>query len=79
MFWENDRITVQMLWKEEFAYVPPSKAAARQPLKLLHKKLSAATPSVREEYAKTIIDNLEKGYIKKLSEAEADDLRKGFH
>ncbi len=79
MFWENGRITVQMLCKGEFAYVPPSKAAARRRLKLLHKKLSAATPSVREEYAKTTIEHLEKGYVKKLSKAKANDLRKGFH
>jgi hypothetical protein len=45
-FWENGRITVRMLWKGEFAYVPPSEVAARRRLKLLHKKLSAATPSV---------------------------------
>jgi hypothetical protein len=45
-FWENGRITVQMLWKGEFVYIPPSKAAARRRLKLLNKKLSAATLSV---------------------------------
>ncbi len=58
-FWENGHITVQMLWKGELAYVPPSEPAARRRLKLLHKKLSAATPSVREKDAKTITDDLE--------------------
>ncbi len=73
-FWKDGRITVQMLWKEEFAYVPPSKAAARKRLQLLHKKLSRVTPAVRNEYAKTISDDLEKGYVKKLSKEEADQL-----
>jgi hypothetical protein len=42
-FWKDGRITVQMLWKGEFAYVPSSEAAARKRLQLLHKKLSRAT------------------------------------
>jgi hypothetical protein len=58
-FWKEGRITVQMLWKGEFAYVPPSEAAARKRLQLLHKKLSKATPAVRSKYAKMISDNVD--------------------
>ncbi len=57
-FWKDGRITVQMLWKGKFAYVPLSKAAARKRLQLLHKKLAKATPAVRAEYAKTITDDV---------------------
>jgi hypothetical protein len=59
-FWKDGRITVQMLWKGKFAYVPPSEAAARKRLQLLHKKLAKATPAVRVEYAKTITDHIDK-------------------
>jgi hypothetical protein len=79
MFWKDGRITVQMLWKGEFAYVPPSELAARKRLQLLHKKLSKATPAVRSKYTKTISDDAEKGYVKKLSKEEADQLRQRFH
>jgi hypothetical protein len=58
-FWKDGRITVQMLWKGKFAYVPLSKAAARKRLQLLHKKLAKATPAVRAEYAKTITDDVD--------------------
>ncbi len=78
-FWKDGRITVQMLCKGEFAYVPPSEAAARKRLQLLHKKLSRATPAVRSEYAKTISDDVDKGYVKKLSKEEVDQLRQRFH
>jgi hypothetical protein len=78
-FWKDGRITVQMLWKGEFAYVPPSMVAARKRLQLLHKKLSRATPAVRSEYAKTISDRIDKGYVKKLSKEWADQLRQQFH
>ncbi len=79
MFWKDGRITVQMLWKGELAYMPPSEAAARKWLQLLHKKLSRATPAVRSEYAKTINHDVEKGYLKKLSKEEADQLPQRFH
>jgi hypothetical protein len=78
-FWKDGCITVQMLWKGEFAYVPPSGAAARKRLQLLHKKLSRARPAVRSEYAKTISNDVDKGYVKKLSKEEADQLRQRFH
>jgi hypothetical protein len=78
-FWKDGRITVQMLWKGEFAYVPPSEVAARKQLQLLRKKLSKATPAVRSEYAKAISHNVNKGYVKKLSKEEADQLRQLFH
>jgi hypothetical protein len=78
-FWKDGRITVQMLWKGEFAYVPPSEAAARKWLQLLHKKLSRATPAVCNEYAKTISDDVDKGSVKKWSKEEADQLQQRFH
>jgi hypothetical protein len=67
-----------MLWKGKFAYVPPSKAATRKCLQLLHKKLAKATPAVRAEYAKTITDE-DKGYVKKLSKEEVNQLRGRHH
>ncbi len=70
-FCKDLRITVQMLWKGKFAYVQPRKAAARKRLQFLHKKLVKATPAVRAEYAKTITDDVDKGYVKKLSKEEA--------
>ncbi len=78
-FWKDSRITVQMLWKGEFALVPPSEAAARKRLQQLHKKLSRATPAVRSEYAKTISNDVDKGYVKKLSKEEANQLQQRFH
>jgi hypothetical protein len=79
MFWKDGKITIQMSWKGEFKYVPPSKAAARKRLQLLHKKLSKATPAVRSEYAKTISNDVKKSYVKKLSKEEAEQLQQGFH
>jgi hypothetical protein len=61
-----------MLRKGKFVYVPPSKAATRKRLQLLQKKLAKAKLAVRVEYAKTIIDDVDKGYVKKFSEAEAN-------
>ncbi len=78
-FWKDGHITVQMLCKGDFAYVPLSEAAARKKLQLLHKKLSRETPAVRRKYAKTISDDVDKGYVKKLSKEEADQLRQRFH
>jgi hypothetical protein len=78
-FWKDGRITVQMLWKGKFAYIPPSEAAARKRLQLLHKKLAKATPAVRAEYAKTITDDVDKGYVKKLRDKEANQLHGRHH
>jgi hypothetical protein len=78
-FWKEGRITVQMLWKGEFAYVPSSEAAARKRLQLLHKKLSKSTPAVRSEYVKTISNDVNKGYVNKLNKEEVDQLRQWFH
>jgi hypothetical protein len=78
-FWKDGRITVQMLWKGRFVYVPPSEAAARRRLQLLHKKLAKSTPAVRAEYAKTITDDVDKGYVKMLSKEEANQLRGRHH
>jgi hypothetical protein len=66
-FWKYGRITVQRLWKGKFAYVLPSKAAARKRLQLLHKKLAKATPAVRAEYARSITNDVDKGYVKDVS------------
>ncbi len=68
-----------MLWKGKFVYVLSSEAVARKRLQLLHKKLAKATPAVRTEYAKTIMDDVDKGYVKKLSVEEANQLRGRHH
>jgi hypothetical protein len=34
--------------------------------------LAKATPAVQVKYAKTITDDMDKGYVKKLSKEEAD-------
>jgi hypothetical protein len=74
--WENGRITTRMLWKGEFAKVPPSEATARQRLTWLHKRLTKG--DILAKYRDTIISDLKKGYVKKLSQEEAQKLRSGI-
>jgi hypothetical protein len=63
IIWSQVINTVKMLWKLEFANVPPGEGSARQRLELLHKKLAETTPAVPAEYAKTITDNVDKPYV----------------
>ena len=58
-----------LLWREEHPHLPNNFNMAKQRLKSLEKKFEN-NPEIRERYAKSIQDNVEKGYLKKLREAE---------
>ena len=65
--WVDGRVIVGMLWRGEFSAIPESEFAARRRLRLLHRKLST-TPGLLDLYAKTITDDIDKEYIRKLSQ-----------
>ena len=58
-----------LLWREEHPSLPNNYDMARKRLKSLEKKFEN-NPEIRERYAKSIQDDVEKGYVKKLSEEE---------
>lgn len=74
---DGERFTIPMLWKEDLL-VPESEKQARQRLRSLQKKLEKNLV-LKEMYKKSIVDDEEKGYIRKLSEEEAKALRAGKH
>jgi transposase InsO family protein len=75
--WHNGRITTRMLWKGRFASLPETEPMARKRLGWLQKKLLSG--NIWDKYAATIETDVAKGYVKKLTTAEAEDLRKGPH
>ncbi|XP_022798022.1 uncharacterized protein LOC111336233, partial [Stylophora pistillata] len=58
-----------LLWREEEPSLPNNYEMAKKRLQSLEKKFESC-PEVRERYAKSIQDDIEKGYGKKLSEEE---------
>jgi hypothetical protein len=74
---DGERFTVPMLWKGKFGYIPPSEKNARDRLASLYRTIDRK--KIRLQYAKTIADDLKKGYVKKLSQEEAKELRGGLH
>ena len=76
--WEEGRIRTKMLWKGEFSKLPATEFMARRRLKWLEWKL-ARQPGLREKYKATIDADLSKGYIRKLTKEEAEQLRKNHH
>ena len=58
-----------LLWREEHPSLPNNYDMARKRLKSSEKKFEN-NPEIRERYAKSIQDDVEKGYVKKLSEEE---------
>ena len=65
----QDAYVSWLLWREEDPYLPNNFNMAKQRLKSLEKK-SEKNPEIRERYAQSIQDDVQKGYVKKLSEAE---------
>ena len=57
------------LWREQEPSLPNNYEMAKKRLQSLEKKLESC-PEVRERYAKSIQNDIEKGYVKKLSEEE---------
>ena len=76
--WVDGRVVVGILWRGEFSSIPESEFAARRRLRLLHRKLST-TPGLFDRYAKTITDDIDKEYIRKLSQEEAAALCRRPH
>ncbi|PFX25222.1 hypothetical protein AWC38_SpisGene10168 [Stylophora pistillata] len=58
-----------LLWMEEEPSLSNNYEMAKKRLQSLEKKIESC-PEVRERYAKSIQDDIEKGYVKKLSEEE---------
>ena len=65
----EDAYVSGLLWKEEDPHLPNNFNMAKQRLKSLEKKFEN-NPEIRERYAKSTQDDVEKGYVKKLREAE---------
>ena len=65
----EDAYVSGLLWREEEPSLPNNYEMAKKRLQTLEKKFESC-PEVRERYAKSIQDDIEKGYVKKLSEEE---------
>ena len=76
--WVDGRVIVGMLWRGEFSAIPESEFSACRCLCLLHQKLSTM-PGVFDCYAKAIADDIEKEFIRKLSQEEATALCRRPH
>ena len=65
----EDAYVSGLLWREEEPSPPNNYELAERRLQSLEKKFESC-PEIRERYAKSIQDNIERGYAKKLSEEE---------
>jgi len=65
----EDAYVSGLLWREEEPSLPSNYEMAKRRLQSLEKKFDNC-PATRERYAKSIQDDIEKGYVKKLSEEE---------
>ena len=65
----GDAYVSGLLWREEDPHLPNNFNMAKQRLKSLEKKFEN-NPEIRERYAQSIQDDVQKGYVKKLNEAE---------
>ena len=65
----EDAYVSGLLWREEHPHLSNNFNMAKQRLKSLEKKFEN-NPGIRERYAQSIQDDVQKGYVKKLSEAE---------
>ena len=65
----EDAYVSGLLWCEKDPSIPNSYDMAVQRLKSLEKKFEN-DPEIKERYAKSIQDDIEKGYVRKLSEEE---------
>ena len=65
----EDAYVSGLLWREEEPSLPNNYEMAKRRIQSLEKKFESC-PEIRERYAKSIQDDIEKGYVKKLSEEE---------
>jgi len=65
----DGRYQVGLIWKNLNTNLPDNRAVAERRLHLLEKRLES-DPELNAKYRQTIDDDLQKGYIKKLSEQE---------
>ena len=65
----EDAYVSGLLCREEDPHLPNNFNMAKQRLKSLEKKFEN-NPEIRERYAQSIQDDVQKGYVKKLNEAE---------
>ncbi|XP_068739457.1 uncharacterized protein [Montipora capricornis] len=65
----EDAYVSGLLWRDEEPSLPNNYGMAKRRLQSLEKKFEIC-PEITERYAKSIQDNIEKGYVKKLSEGE---------
>ena len=65
----EDAYVSGLLWREEEPSLPNNYEMAKRRLQSLEKKFESCS-EIRERYAKSIQDDIEKGYVKKLSEEE---------
>lgn len=65
----EDAYVSGLLWREENPSLPNNYDMAKRRLQSLEKKF-ANNPEIKERYAKSIEDDIEKGYVKKLSKDE---------
>ena len=63
----EDAYVLGLLWKEEGPSLLSNYRMAKRRLQSLKKKFESC-PEIRERYAKSIHDDIEKGCVKKLSE-----------
>jgi len=66
---DEDAYVSGLLWREEDPSLPNNYDMAVQRLESLEKKFEN-DPEIKERYAKSIQDDIEKGYVRKLSEEE---------
>ena len=65
----EDAYVSGLLWREEEPSLPNNYEMAKKRLQSLEKKFESC-PEIRERYAKSIQDDIEKGYVRKLSYKE---------
>ena len=65
----EDAYVSGLLWREEEPSLPNNYEMAKRRLQSLEKKFERCA-EITERYAKSIQDDIEKGYVKKLSEEE---------
>ena len=66
----EDTYVSGLLWRDEEPSLPKNYDMALRKLKSLEKKFEN-NPEMRDRYAKSIQDDVEKGYVKRLSKEEA--------
>ena len=68
------RYQVGLIWRDSNSDLPDNRAVAEKRLHLLEKRLeSESDPELNAKYRQSIDDDLQKGYIKKLSERESSE------